>query len=334
MEPATSIFGSLSRLIESNNEPLLAVSMFGFVFLAVLSIIQAAQSRAAIRRRAIAISPAFSKAPGGAYQSDPDNRRHYIEEVSELLFAVDRGLGASNQGRISKIRAELIRAGYFRKDSVLYYYVARASLACLFAYLCLTLARTVMPSPSPTALSGFLLAGALVGMAIPAVYVHRRHRIMHQQCVLGFPSFLDLLLVCCEAGLTPRAGIDRVSREITRTHPFLGANLYLMTLELRAGRPLEDAIDALGSRINVDEVKSLGSLLQQTEELGTSLTKALRVFCDEMQSRRMLRAEERAHSLPVLLVLPLALFVFPAILVVVLLPMFTRIQKTFLAGGG
>ena len=246
---------------------------------------------------------------------------------------MDRGLGASNQGRISKIRAELIRAGYFRKDSVLCYYVARASLACLLAYLSLMLCRAMMPSTSSTALSGYVLAGALIGMAMPAYYVHRRHRIMHQQCMLGFPTFLDLLLVCCEAGLTPRAGIDRVSREITRTHPFLGANLYLMTLELRAGRPLVDAIEGLGARINVEEVRSLGSLLQQTEELGTSLTDALRVFSDEMQSRRMLRAEERAHSLPVKLVLPLALFVFPTILVVVMLPMFIRIQKTLLGGG-
>jgi tight adherence protein C len=307
--------------------------MFGFVFIAVLSLIQAAQTRAAIRKRAIAINPGFSRAQGSAYQSDPDTRRNYIEEVSELLFAVDRGLGASNQGRISKIRAELIRAGYFRKDSVLCYYVARASLACLLAYLCLTFTRVLMPSTSPTALSGFVVAGALLGMLMPAVYLHRRHRIMHQQCVLGFPSFLDLLLVCCEAGLTPRAAIDRVSREITRTHPFLGANLYLMTLELRAGRPLVDAINALGGRINVEEVRSLGSLLQQTEELGTGLTNALRVFSDEMQSRRMLRAEERAHSLPVKLVLPLALFVFPAILIVVLMPVFIRIQKTLLAGG-
>ena len=84
----------------------------------------------------------------------------------------------------------------------------------------------------------------------------------------------------------------------------------------------------------MDEVKGLGSLLQQTEELGTSLTSALRVYGDEMQSRRMLRAEERAHSLPVKLVLPLALFVFPAILVVVLTPVFIRVQKVMLVGGG
>ena len=336
MQTTTPILGPLSSLIEANTEPLLAVSMFGFVFLAVLTIIQVAQSRLAIRKRTIAFSPAYSGALGGATRQVGDfgaRPRHSVEEASELLFAVERGFGG-NHGRISKIRGELIRAGYFRKDSVLCYYIARATLACLVSYLCLMLARDLVPASSGAALTGVVLAGALVGMAMPALYLRRKHKQLHQQCTLGFPSFLDLLLVCCEAGMTPRAGIERVSREITKTHPFLGANLFLMTLELRAGRPLVDAIEALHRRINVDEVKGLGSLLQQTEELGTSLTNALRVYGDEMQSRRLLRAEERAHSLPVKLVLPLAFFVFPAILVVVLMPVFFRIQKVLLVGGG
>jgi len=211
---------------------------------------------------------------------------------------------------------------------VLCYYIARGILACLLAYAGLLLARNVMLSSS--AASAIVLSGALVGLMLPALYLRSRHNSLHQQCVLGFPSFLDLLLVCCEAGLAPRAGIERVSREITKTHPFLGANLFIMTLELRAGRPLVEAIEALGRRINMDEAKSLGSLLQQTEALGTNLTHALRVYSDEMQARRLLRAEEKAHSLPVKLVLPLVLFVFPAMLVVVLMPVFIRIHKAFL----
>jgi tight adherence protein C len=331
MQTTSSIVSSLLRLIEANTEPLLAASMFGFVFLAVLAIIQAAQSRASIRKRAVAFNPAFSPAPGSVRQAGSEARgRHTIEEASELLFAVERGLGANNETRISKIRAELIRAGYFRKDAVLCYYIARAVLACLLAYMALVLARNLMPSSSTAANGGVVIAGALIGLVLPALHLRSRHNSLHQQCVLGFPAFLDLLLVCCEAGLAPRAGIERVSREITKTHPFLGANLFFMTLELRAGRPLVEAIDALGRRINVDEAKSLGSLLQQTEALGTNLTHALRVYSDEMQARRLLRAEEKAHGLPVKLVLPLALFVFPAMLVVVLMPVFIRIHKAFL----
>jgi len=335
MQMLTSMFALLSTLVEDNTEPLLAVSMFGFVFLSVLTIIHAAQSRAAIRNRTVAYNPAYSRVSRSVPATDTDTRSpHKVEDVSELLFAVERGLGASSDKRISKIRGELIRAGYFRKDAVPCYYIARVTFGCLLAYVSLALARALMPSSSATALSGIILAGALLGLAIPALYLRRRHRLLHQQCMLGFPSFLDLLLVCCEAGLAPRAGIERVSREIAKTHPFFGANLFVMTLELRAGRPLVDAVEALGRRINVDEVKSLGSLLQQTEELGTSLANALRVFSDEIQARRLLRAEERAHSLPVKLVLPLALFVFPAVLVVVLMPVFVRINKALFAGGG
>jgi tight adherence protein C len=300
-----------------------------------LGLIRAAQTRVMIRKRAVAINPAFARATGSVQPTDSSTRgRHNVEDVSELLFAVERGLGASNQERISKIRGELIRAGYFGKDAVLYYYVARATLGCFLAYVFLTLGWALMPAATPTSQGATVLMGALMGMMLPALYLRRRHTILHRQCVRGFPSFLDLLLVCCEAGLTPRAGIERVSREISKMYPFLGANLFVMTLELRAGRPLVDAIEGLGRRINVEEVKSLGSLLQQTEELGTSLTDALRVYSDEMQTRRLLHAEERAHSLPVKLVLPLALFVFPVVLVVVLMPVFVRINKTMFAGGG
>ena len=330
METTPSVLSALMRFIEVDSEPLLAASMFGFVFIAVLAIIEASQSRATIRKRAIAFNPAFSAAPSNVRRTGPEARgRHSMEEASELLFAVERGLGANGEARISKVRGELIRAGYFRKDAVLFYYSARAILACLLAYVGLVLARNVM-MPSSSAASAIVLIGALIGLMLPALHLRSRHKSLHQQCVLGFPSFLDLLLVCCEAGLAPRAGIERVSREITKTHPFLGANLFLMSLELRAGRPLVEAIEALGLRTNVDEVKSLGSLLQQTEALGTNLTHALRVYSDEMQSRRLLRAEEKAHGLPVKLALPLAFFVFPAMLVVVLMPVFFRIQKAFL----
>jgi tight adherence protein C len=189
------------------------------------------------------------------------------------------------------------------------------------------MARFAVPGLSAGSLAASVIAGAATGLLIPALYLRQRHNQLNQQCREGFPTFLDLLVVCSEAGLTPRAGIERVSREITRTHPFLGANLFLMSLELRAGRPLVEAVEGLGRRVNLDEIRSFGSLLQQTEELGTNLTSTLRVFSEDMRARRFFRAEEKAYGLPVKLVLPLGLFVFPGMLVVVLLPIIARLQK-------
>src|SRR5262245_37456097 len=287
-----------------------------------------------VRKRAFAFNPAHAKTmpderAGGRFDATRSARSYDAEEASELLFAVERGLSATNEKRLSKIRRDLIRAGYFAKDAVFYYYFTRIASACLAAYLVSLAARVAVPDVSASSLALWVTAGAALGLLGPALYVRRRHNLLYQECREGFPTFLDLLVVCSEAGLTPRAGIERVSREITRTHPFLGANLFLMSLELRAGRPLVEAVEGLGRRINLDEVRSFGSLLQQTEEFGSNLTSTLRVFSEDMRARRFFRAEEKAYGLPVKLVLPLALFVFPSMLVVVLLPIITRIQKAF-----
>ena len=142
----------------------------------------------------------------------------------------------------------------------------------------------------------------------------------------GFPDFIDLMIVCAEAGLGPRAAIDRLSREIAKTYPILGAHLYLASVEIRAGSSLHQALFNLSRRTQVEEAATLASLLEQTEQLGTSVTDALRVYRDEMRERRVLRAEEKAHSLPAKLVLPLGIFVFPVLLIVILLPAIIRIQ--------
>jgi tight adherence protein C len=324
----------IGQLGGANAVPIIATAVFGFVFFLVLIVIQAIQSRTTVRKRAIAFNPAHSKAPsdnvaGGRRSAARAPQSYDAEEASELLFAMEKGLSATGDERLSKVRRDMIRAGYFSKEAVLYYYLARIVSACLAAYLMSVAARFAVPEISASGLAAGAVGGAGVGLLVPALYVSRRHNHLYQECREGFPTFLDLLVVCSEAGLTPRAGIERVSREITRTHPFLGANLFLMSLELRAGRPLVEAVEGLGRRVNLDEVRSFGSLLQQTEELGTNLTNTLRVFSEEMRARRFFRAEEKAYGLPVKMVLPLAIFVFPIMLVVVLLPIIARLQKAF-----
>lgn len=323
----------IGQLSGANTLPLIGVAVFGFVFFVVLIAVQTIQSRALVRKRAIAFNAAHSRTLSSKQEGGRSGARslqaYDAEEASELLFAMEKGLSATSEKRLSRIRRDLIRAGYFSKDAVFYYYSVRVVSACLVGYLASAMARFAVPGISGSSFVICVIAGAAAGLLIPALYMRRRHSLLDQQCREGFPTFLDLLVVCAEAGLTPRAGIERVSREITRTHPFLGANLFLMSLELRAGRPLVEAVEGLGRRVNLDEVRSFGSLLQQTEELGTNLTSTLRVFSEDMRARRFFRAEEKAYGLPVKLVLPLAVFVFPGMLVVALLPIITRIQKAF-----
>jgi tight adherence protein C len=291
--------------------------MFFAVFLVLFALVQISQRRRAIRRRAVAYNPA-SESP-----LDP------IDPDAERLFAVERALSQTRRDKFSKVRAEMVRAGWFDADAVANYYGARLFLGFIFG---LAAAVTLMRFNSEAVLPQLIAVaagGAALGAFIPRLVVDARQRAMLRQCERGFPDFLDLLVICAEVGVPPRAGIERVSRQIVRNYPFLGANLFLMHLQIRAGRTVSETLGLLADRVRLDEVSKLGALLQQTEALGTSVAATLRTFSEEMRARRMLRAEEKAHALPAKLVLPLAFFIFPVILVVVFLPVIVRSRFIF-----
>lgn len=317
------------NFLNANMLMLIVILTFGSVFFGALAVMQVAESRQAVRRRAIAFNPASASpvVPGIGEAARRLGARppRDFESAAEQLFHAEKTLGNRKDDKASNIRRELITAGYFRSDAVLWYYVARFGMAGSYALSVLAALEQFAPSLGTFPKGCFVAAGACVGLVIPGIFLRFRQKKMQRQSRNGFPNFLDLLVVSSESGLTPRAGIERVSREIAITHPYLGANLFLMSLELRAGMPLPEAVEGLGRRIRIDEVRSLGSLLHQTEELGTKLSDALRVFSEEMRAKRLLRAEEKAHALPVKLVLPLAFFVFPVMLVVVLMPVLIRI---------
>ena len=132
------------------------------------------------------------------------------------------------------------------------------------------------------------------------------------------------------------AAIDRVAREFLQTQPVFGIHLAIVSLEVRAGRPLHEALNNLASRINLDEARTMAVLFRQSQELGASIIKTLRVYSQEMRQMRLLRAEEKANVLPVKMLLPLAAFLFPVNLVMVLVPSLMRIVEmlTTMTPGG
>ena len=143
----------------------------------------------------------------------------------------------------------------------------------------------------------------------------------------GFPDFMDLMIVCSDAGMSMEAGIERVATELSATYPSLSQNLQLVSLELRAGRSLDDALKSLADRMSLDEVRSFATLLQQSKELGTSLSGALRVFSDEMRHKRMSKAEEKAHSLPAKMSVPVTVCILPVVLMIAIIPIIVKMTR-------
>ena len=307
---------------------------FMCMFFFILAVTDTIQRRSDIRKRTV-IDRGFGASGIAAEQEWETTSRSLrfrsFADNSALLSTVERGRKeGQNESEKAKLQRSLVSAGFFGAKSALWFQGVRL---CLLVGLPLGvhLLLTYFDYPlQPNAKLGFLAAIGGVGFLLPGRYLVRRQKIMRQECREGFPDFMDLLVICAEAGLGPRAAIDRISRELSHSYPFLGANLYLMSLELRAGATLSTAVENLARRTGVEEVMNLGSLLFQTEQLGTSIGDALRIYSDELRDKRLSIAEEKAHSLPVKLTLPLALFIFPVMLVVVGLPIILRIKSALL----
>jgi len=225
----------------------------------------------------------------------------------------------------SKLRHDLVRAGYFRQDAVNYYIFIKLAVVVIVPLAAYVTAEVFLAGSSW--LVKFLLVATLTALAIlgPDAYIARRQRTLTQQYRIVFPDLLDLMVVCVDAGLSLESGFDRLSKELVKTTRALGMNLLILGAEMRAGRTTPEALEAFAERLGLDEARSLVGMLRQSIELGTDVGDALRVFGDEMRDRRLLRAEERANQLPVKMVLPLGLFIFPVILMVVMVPVILRL---------
>ncbi|TIS43843.1 MAG: type II secretion system F family protein, partial [Mesorhizobium sp.] len=173
----------------------------------------------------------------------------------------------------------------------------------------------------------FIILSGAAGYFLPGLVLTQKVREKMREYRNGFPDFMDLMIVCSDAGMSMEAGIERVSKELARTYPSLSQNLQLVSLELRAGRSLDDALKALADRLSLDEVRSFATLLQQSKELGTSLSGALRVFSDEMRHKRMSLAEEKAHALPAKMSVPVTVCILPVVLMVAIIPIVVRLTS-------
>ena len=166
----------------------------------------------------------------------------------------------------------------------------------------------------------------IFGYLAPSLALDRIVAARRQEYRAGFPDMMDLLVVCADAGLGLAAAFERVGRELGESYPNLSANIHMANLEIRAGRTMAEALDHFGDRLGLAEVRSFATLIQQSDELGSSITDALRVYSEDMRHKRLSTAEEKAYALPAKLSMPLMICVFPVLFVVILLPVFVKHQ--------
>jgi tight adherence protein C len=240
-------------------------------------------------------------------------------------FKDDRfGIG---QKLSKELRLKLVRAGYFSSRAVHFYILAR--IGAVVGAPALVLLASILLLQNLSTLQFVLAAAISVGVGVlgPDAYLSRRQSSQIAEYRLNFPDLLDLLTVCVTAGLTVEASFERIRDRLAKRSRALGHNIELMGAEMRAGRSSVDALSAFADRLGLDEASSFVAVLRHSVELGGDVATTLREFSEDMRSKRMLLAEKKANELPVKMVVPLAIGIFPVILMIVLLPVILKLLK-------
>jgi tight adherence protein C len=301
------------------------LGIFLAVVICVSLVARLTEGRAVIRRRLAEPggSGALAELAGSAFLREREQNRSWIR----MTEAIERAGIPLTDAKDSALHAKLTMAGFTSPAAASLFTLCRLLLMFALPGLYLLLASMQGSRPSVLALYLVSAALALIGMYLPNLWLTLRADARKREIVNGFPDCLDLMLVCVEAGLGMEAAFDRVGREIVRSHPRLAELLSAVTLELRAGASREQALRGMAQRAQVDQIKAFATLLIQSDKLGTSIGTTLRVYSTEMREKRRLRAEEKAHRLPVLLSIPLVACMLPTMIGVLMLPAAIRVVR-------
>jgi tight adherence protein C len=311
--------GAIDMFLADGNSTMVAVLVFLAAGTLAFSAMAVIRVQGSVKRRAANIGRVGDMAsPAGSRSL----RHSSLRAAQRVIDATTRHYNSGATEETKVLRRRMMMAGIYDEHAAAYFFLGRTLLAVGLA----TLAFFFLPMEQGTA-HYWLFTGVagLVGYLGPSLYLDNRIKTRKQEHQTGFPDLMDLLVVCADAGLSMEASLDRVGRELGDSYPSLTANLHMACLEIRAGRTMSEALEHLGDRLGIEEARAFATLIQQSAELGSSITDALRVYSDDMRHKRLSRAEEKAYSLPAKLSVPMMVCIFPVLFVVILLPVFVRL---------
>jgi tight adherence protein C len=310
--------------------PILRVLLLVLLFAIVA--VAAYFTASALGVRQVARQRLFETAPAGAGTPTLGSLRAERVESAwlKLVNSIEqRGLSLVDT-KDASLRRRLVAAGYMAPHAPRVYTLLRLVLVIALPLVVLLFFWMTGSSPSMVKLYFTLVVAAAMGLYLPSLFLQAKADRRQQALTNAFPDALDLMLVCVEAGLGLEASFSRVGMEMTSSHPLLAEQFGAVVLELRAGRSHEDALRRMADRSGVDDIRAFCTLLIQSTKLGSSISQTLRTYASEMREKRRLRAEEKAHRLPVLISIPLVACMLPTMIGVLMLPAVIRVVRAIL----
>ena len=318
MDTIVAVFGNM---LNDSNTMVMGLLVFLAAGTLAFSVMAAIRVRGSVKRRTERIL------------TDEERKANYSRSlqhssqktVAKLIESTTKHYGSANDENMKVLRRRLVQAGIYDPRGVAFFFIARTALAIGLAAATFLLLPLVRPTGG-TFFWLMVMASGVAGYVGPSVYIDKRISARKLEHRSGFPDFMDLLVVCADSGLSLEASFERVARELGPSYPSLTANIHLTNLEIRAGRPLKEALEHFADRLALEESRAFATLINQSIDLGSSITDAMRVYSDDMRHKRLSMAEEKAYALPAKLAVPMMVCIFPVLFVVILLPVIVRLH--------
>jgi len=218
----------------------------------------------------------------------------------------------------TKLQTRLIHAGLYRHEAMLVFLGVKALLMIAPAFLGMAAGLVGVVTLGEGLI--LVIGGCIAGLIGPSFWLDHTKRKRQSNFRRALPDALDVLVICLEGGLSLSAGLRRISTELRTAHPALAAELTIVQREIQLGLTSGEALRKMGERTDLEEVRSLASVILQSERLGASLVKSLRVHSESLRQKRYQRAEEKAAVAATMVLFPTLLFILPAVFVVILGP--------------
>jgi tight adherence protein C len=227
----------------------------------------------------------------------------------------------------SRLQTRLIHAGLYSRQAMVVFLGVK--LLLMVGPPLLGLAAGVMHLvPTQHGVIFGALVGAL-GMIGPTFWLDRMKTRRQVSIRRGLPDALDVMVICLEGGVSLPAALRRVGTELRTAHPLLGQELAIVQREVHLGRSTGEALRQFADRCDLEEVRSLASVILQAERFGASLVKTLRVHAETLREKRLQYAEEMAQKAAVKVLFPTLFCIFPGLFIVILGPAAIQIMETF-----
>ncbi|MEF1309655.1 type II secretion system F family protein [Vibrio mytili] len=224
------------------------------------------------------------------------------------------------------IRMRLMHAGYHQKNAMSVFYSIK-SLTTILGVLVAVILYVLLEQSNM--LYMFMIACVFIGIILPDIFLRKMAKKRQERIRLGMADMLDLLVVCTESGLGFNSALRRVADETAISHPDLADELDTVCLKIQAGKSMPDSLKELIVRTGLEEFTGLTSMLSHASRMGGSLVDSLREYTEDYRDKRQQAAEEIAAKIPVKMMFPMVLFIWPCFFIVAIGPSVITLIEAF-----